>query len=320
MVTSPAIIKTGGDYATLSLFKAALPGTLTQLQQADIYKQAGGIDETGGGVAFSGITTTSSFKIVLNVPSSERGTGLPHSGAYVKGINGTIRATAQFFDINWLEIDATDANAALQLSSTSGGVHNVEHSLLHSLGGAVAAGTAGVDYNFRNTGIYCDGSSRVWDARGANNLEVSNCTIISLGADHNFLYDSSGNVIKNTHSAGGTSSCFLDQGSNTGSNNASSDTSATSLFSSSIASISAAAAYAGATTGAFDLRTKSGFTTFNDAGTTIAAVTDDFIGTSRPQGSAYDIGIFENITGGGGGFKPGWALGATRMISGGLFN
>jgi hypothetical protein len=36
-----------------------------------------------------------------------------------------------------------------------------------------------------------------------------------------------------------------------------------------------------------------------DAGKTIAAVTVDFAGTSRPQGSAYDIGAYETIAGGG---------------------
>jgi hypothetical protein len=34
-----------------------------------------------------------------------------------------------------------------------------------------------------------------------------------------------------------------------------------------------------------------------DAGTAISSVTDDFIGTSRPQGPAYDIGAYEYISG-----------------------
>lgn len=42
-----------------------------------------------------------------------------------------------------------------------------------------------------------------------------------------------------------------------------------------------------------------------DAGKTIAAVTVDYAGTSRPQGSAYDIGAYEFASGGGGGsFTP----------------
>ena len=41
-----------------------------------------------------------------------------------------------------------------------------------------------------------------------------------------------------------------------------------------------------------------------DAGTTIAAVTVDYAGTSRPQGSAYDIGAYEFASGGGGSFTP----------------
>jgi len=32
-----------------------------------------------------------------------------------------------------------------------------------------------------------------------------------------------------------------------------------------------------------------------DAGMTIADVTNDYVGTARPQGSAYDIGAFESV-------------------------
>ena len=34
-----------------------------------------------------------------------------------------------------------------------------------------------------------------------------------------------------------------------------------------------------------------------DAGTSLPYVPDDFLGTSRPQGSRYDIGAFERVTG-----------------------
>jgi len=37
-----------------------------------------------------------------------------------------------------------------------------------------------------------------------------------------------------------------------------------------------------------------------DAGVTISSITTDFFGTSRPQGTGYDIGAYEYPSGGSG--------------------
>lgn len=49
--------------------------------------------------------------------------------------------------------------------------------------------------------------------------------------------------------------------------------------------------------------------TCRDAGTTVAAVSTDYIGTARPQNSVFDIGAYEYIVVSGGGMSetPSWS-------------
>lgn len=51
--------------------------------------------------------------------------------------------------------------------------------------------------------------------------------------------------------------------------------------------------------GDFSLKNFTGTGALIDAGTTISEVTTDIIGTSRPQGTTYDIGAFEYVSSGG---------------------
>lgn len=62
-------------------------------------------------------------------------------------------------------------------------------------------------------------------------------------------------------------------------------------------------AFTNGSTTVYDLTLSASTSAAVDAGTTVSTVTADFIGTARPQGSAYDIGAYEFIqsTGGGGG-------------------
>ena len=301
---SSIIAAGGGDYTSITAWHADIPATLTQPQTANI---TGSITESSG-VPFTGFTTTSTNKITIQGAAGARHTGIAGSGARVTGAAGVIRAQVDFFEIDWLEILATDGNSALQVAR-SGGTNSlkVQHSILKSSGSGgsvITANDASTNYILRNNIIYSTGSTRTYDARGAGSLEVSNCIIYTQGGDLPFLCDSSA-IVKNTYVGGATSECFWSGSSPTGNNNAASDTTATARFSSSINSIAGSTAFTSVTSGSEDFRTKTGFTGLTDLGATLAAVTDDCVGTSRPQGSAYDIGAFENSSGGGGSvFNP----------------
>jgi hypothetical protein len=289
----------GGDYTSITAWKADIPATLTQEQDALV---VGAVTEATG-VPFTGFTTTSSNKITIQGKSGSRHTGVSGTGARITGGSGVLRVQVDFFELDWIEIAATDGNYAVSLQR-SGGTNSlkIQHSILKSSASVsnfvLAALGSTSNYIIRNSILYATGANRVYDARGAGTLESDNCIFYTQGGDFPFLNDA-GHVVKNTYVGGASNQCFWSGGTTTGSNNAGSDTTATAQFSSSINSIAGSTAYTSVTATSENFTTKTGFTTFTDVGVTIAAVTDDIIGTSRPQGSAYDIGAFENISAGG---------------------
>jgi len=307
-MTTKTIKPSGGDYTTLSAWQASLSSPLAAPQQADIYNfGSGGLIE-GNGVSFNGMVTDATNKIILNVPVGERHTGVAHSGAYITNGAGSVFTTLRFgscdyYEIAWLEVEALNAQSAIAVGTTSSGANQAyaHHCIVHNNGANNWNVTSGNGIHiWRNNFIYTNSSGRMCDSRGCASIEVSACTFLSQSADFNFLGDTAATV-KNSYSGGASSGCWQNSGSMTGNNNASSDTSATTIFTSSLASKAASAVLANSTGGSEDLTLKTGTNDLVDAGVTQAAITDDIIGTSRPQGSTPDIGGFERASGGGGG-------------------
>lgn len=311
-MTVKTIKPSGGDYSTLSAWLAARPGggTLVTVEQADIDNfGSGGLVESAG-VSFAGYITTSTNKFIINVPSGQRHTGVAHSGAYITNGAGSVFATLRlgtdYIDVDWLEVEGLNNQPPIYgFGSVGPTVTNnrllINHSLIHG-SGTIYGAVNWSNWNqiFRNTISYTTGASRMLDVRGNASLEVSNSLFYTQGGDFPYLTDPA-HVTKNTYIGGASNQCFWSSGSNTGNNNASSDATATAQFSSSINSIAGSAAFTNVTAGSEDFRTKSGFTGLSNLGATLAAITDDIVGTARPQGASYDIGPFENISGGGGG-------------------
>jgi|GEM_PF-3687828 len=298
----------GQDYPTLTAWVASLALVLSAPQQADVYNFGpSGLVESGG-VAITGFTTTATNKIIINVPVGERHNGTAHSGAYVTNIVAGASTTTMRLGTNvdhveyhWLEIESLDtAGGAAFHWNTSCGASNLfvmTHCIIHgsTASGVIGATAANGIYQYRNNICYSRGAQRVFDARGVVSVEISNCIFWSASADFTVINDTE-STVKNSYAGGGTTASWCKFFTSTGSYNASDDNSATDRWpTGSIASIAGSTAFTSVTAGSEDFRTKSGFTTFTNAGTTIAAVTDDIIGTARPQGAAYDIGVFENV-------------------------
>lgn len=316
-MTVKTMKSSGGDFSTLAGWIGTyLPATLTAPEQLDIYKTTGAdYDENN---AITGITTTSTNRLIINVPSAQRGNGTPHSGAFIKNASGgliRLGGNIDFITVDGLELHGTSSQICWSDSNGSN-VSNqrlIQHCFFHSNGQVILFGGSNPIYIFRNDIIYCDGSSRPFDSRTCASVEVSNCTFFNRGTDLGTICGGE-TTMKNTYSGGSATGDFWTGGSPAGNNNSSSDTTATNRYpTGSINSIAASSAFTSTTSGSEDFRTKTSFTSLSDVGATLAAVTDDYIGTARPQASAYDIGIFENIAAGGS-FNPGWASGATKTI------
>lgn len=307
-MTTKTIKPSGGDYTSLTAWLASLPSTLTATEQADIYNfGSGGLIEANG-LTLAGYTSTSSNKFIFNVPSGERHNGMAHSGAYVTNGAGsvftTLRLASDYVDVTWLEVEALNGlNAIYGWGSGGPAASNrtlLERCVIHSDTNDTygALNLSNYVQIHRNNISYTGGAVRMLDVRGVASFESDNCVFYTQGGDFPYLTDPA-HITKNTYVGGASNQCFWSSGSNTGSNNASSDTTATAQFSSSINSIAGSSAFTSVTAGSEDFRTKSGFTSLNDQGVTVSAASPDIVGTSRPQGSAYDIGPFENIVSGG---------------------
>jgi hypothetical protein len=129
------------------------------------------------------------------------------------------------------------------------------------------------------------------------------------------FHNANGNTIKNCAVFGFTN---FNSGSPSGSNNCSDVT--IGFGTSNQASKTYANQFVTTTDTGRDFKAKAGADLLDNGvtDTTDIPAAIDAPGTSRPQGTAWDIGPWELISGGGATFIPGWASGATRTI-GGIF-
>ncbi len=301
----------GGDFSSMVTWEATLAGTLSAPQELDCDNFS--LSEN---VAFAGFTTTAANYVRVFTQSANRhdgrsravsGTGFRITDSTSAGI---IRVAVDHLRLDGLEIEQTGTGGsgqALQATNTltSGGNDiRIENCVIHDVktgSGYTATLTAtNLALQFRNNIVY--GSQRSWDTRGSSSVTAENNTVWRHAAQLG-LVSGTELTAKNNYSghAGAASDDYWSGGSPSGNNNISSDTSATARFTSSTNSIAGSAVFTSVTPGSEDFRLLSGTNALVDSGATLGSVTTDIIGTSRPQGAAYDVGAFERIVSGGGG-------------------
>ena len=292
----------GGDYTSLSAWEATLPATLTEVETAECYNFA-----LSDNVAIAGSTTSAANYIRIYAPLTERHDGRARA---VSGIGfrisdstgaGTVRhGSNSHVRCEGIEIEQTGGSNALQISSavSVGSDIRVEKCIIHDVltgsGYTISAAASNLNLTFRNNIVF--GSQRSWDTRGSTSVLVENCTFWRHAAEIGLVSDTEA-TITNTYSghAGGASDDFWSGGSPAGNNNISSDTSATARFASSVNSVSGSAVFTSVTSSSEDFRLLAGTNALVDVGATLGTVTDDIIGTARPQGASFDVGAFEHV-------------------------
>lgn len=293
-----------GDYTTLELWAAKkLLGTLSEPEIAEIK-----------GTIVANVTVSSSLETTTaNYVEIRPFTGQRHTGQLGTGARITNEASGKTgpvidfgvrnYRITGLEIVSVTAARPISTSGAVASGHLLIDSCIVSGPGVGSSSSylltlsiTNLNATLRNS-IFI-GKGRLADTRNAADVDIENCTFWQLDDELGIIADSDTDI-RNTYVGrpSGTQNCFWSGASPTGANNASSDTSATARFGAgSVDSVSGASAFEDTST--YDFRLKSG-SALIDAGATIGAVTEDIVGTARPQGSAYDIGAFEVAAAGG---------------------
>lgn len=289
-----------GDYTTLAAWWDSLPATLTEPEIAEI---KGELVTTAA--YLPGKVTSPTNYIELRAAPGHKHTGAPGTGARIIGNNGTTGAIIdggcrhyRYVDLELVSNGTT--GPILHGSAVTGATLLVSGCIIRapSMTGTTtmcAWGSATMTAALENS-IFVSGA-RCMDSRSVQSMTVRNCTWWSL-SDQLVVIAGATTDFKNCYAGrvGGTQQVWSNAATPTGSHNASSDTTATARFpTGSINSVVGADAFENPTTGDFRLKTGS---VLIDAGVTISGFTTDIIGTTRPQGAAYDVGAFEYASGG----------------------
>lgn len=319
-MTVKTIKSAGGDYSTLSAWEAALAGTLAGVEEAECYNFALAED-----FALSGSTTSAANYIRIYTPTAQRHDGrsraVSGTGFRISGTNasGTIRIANNHVRLEGLEIEGTSGGAAIAaVVGFASGANDIRieksviHDVLTGTSYTITATGANLALTFRNNIVY--GFQRSWDTRGAASVLCENSTFWRHAAQLGLVSNAT-LTCKNTysgHAGAAAEDFFTGDTAPTGNNNASSDTSQATDYTAGQSSIAGSAVFTSVTSGSEDFTLLSGSNALVANGATLGTVTDDIIGTTRPQGTGYDIGAFERIVSAS--FNPGWASGATKTV------
>lgn len=296
------IAASGGDYTTLSAWYASLPGTLTEpeiaeLESFDLVEQ----------LTFSSKNTTAANYIEIRAATGHGHNGVVGAGARVRCGSSptlpTIYMTATHFRFTGIEIvmdkSGGTQEAFVLINASPESDVQVTGCIIRSVctdTGVPAVNLGAGVSKFRNNIVIS--SCRSIDTRAATSCELSNNVFWRTANAIGCLADNN-TTTRNCYSGAstGSSQCFYTATGGVGSYNASSDTTAGTLYATgSVNSVAGTAAFTAPGSNNFTLLAGSPLI---DAGTTLAAVTTDIAGTSRPQNSVYDIGAFEKVAASG---------------------
>jgi hypothetical protein len=318
--------------ATIKEIKPAGGGDYTTLQAAEDWNDGEALGRydwvcSGGGdmgaVTISGWPTqdAANYLYVYNADGEEHDGSDATSGAYALG---TFTASISFVRVEGLGIKV--ASQCVDAGGVVDNVFTMTGCLIHCTGGAAAAvsldsqagggSSYGIVRNFRNNLVINEASQSSLQIGGGG----------MGGGTGGDPPHATGDIQNNTFYGGGSGVYVLSQGlfaahssaftiENNIAMNATTDYSEfttgsgsnDSTYNNNLSEDATADDWGGSghvinetTTDVFtapfsdDFTLKSGSAAF-DAGKTIGAVTDDIIGTARPQGDAYDIGAFETV-------------------------
>lgn len=301
-------IGSGRDYSTLAAWEAAAPADLVtadEIWEGLVYAEGGGTDgewTLGTTLTISGSTVDSTRYKRLAAASGQsfadaaskvlrydtaKGVAIRATGAYGNAI--PITASESYCEVEALQLKSNGIYGALGITGSLTGV-KVKRCVLANgttTGQAVPVSSGGSGSVIQNCVLITGSIATI------SNPTYVNCTIYTDSASRTFAATTYGSQALVTNCAvfgfttlgtGLNASCSYnatDLASFTGSNNQT--------------SLTASSQFENSTSGAsLDLRTKTGAALL-DAGTSTGAPGTDIFGTSRPQGSAYDVGAHELV-------------------------
>ena len=307
-MATKTIKASGGDYTTLTAWLNSLPATLTEPEIA-VVSAFDLVD-----VVFINKTTSAANYVEIKAATGDETTGVyGTTKARLRngstGVNSPIRIASGHVRVHGLQIYNENSGLGTGPIAITGSVAGSDVRVYDNL--LRDAQTAGSTYSFLATAANLNllafnnviyGACRTMDTRGATSALLYNNIGWRTSAQLGFVCGSEATLINNYSGASAAGAeCYWLTGTPTGSYNVSSDTTATAKFpTGSVNNIAGSAVFANVTTGSEDFTHLSGSTALINAGTTVASVTTDIIGTARPQGAAYAIGAFEYASGGGG--------------------
>jgi hypothetical protein len=304
-----SIKASGGDYTTIAAWLASIPADLVSANQrhiGELYNETYTITAT---IDISGHTVDATRYIWLRANSAAKHIGKAkvagvYTGACIKTTSvEMIWPDDDYTRVSGLIFDQASTSDLNIFSVASGGYGRrvFDNILIRTAGSNTGkavdwwASNVTNDNQFYNNIVYGEGSYKF--ATGLNiyrlyinNNTVYNCTTgIALGGTNASYHNN--NIVM------GCTTCF--SGTYAGSDyNMSSD--ATAPGAHSLINKTSSNQFVSLTSGAEDLQLKAGADAIN-AGTDLSALgfSTDIIGTSRPQGAAWDIGASEYVAAAG---------------------
>lgn len=298
------VIKTikpsGGDYTSLSAWEAANQGNLVTADEKRVAECYSMIDSAQCTV--DGSTTNTTCYLEIYTPTSERHNGTRSPSKYLMEANfGSFTPALSIQDdytrVQGLQFHGTGSSAGIQTTNCSN--VRISDCLSYDCGseGVLIYQSSSAITLMNVVSLHCNRGFHYYNATTINSL---NC--VAMGSTERGFWQENqiGNTYKNCYSGGSVGADWDVPASNNWTTNFSEDgtgTTTTAAYSS-----SSGAYLTNVTVGSEDPHIGA-LSTLKDAGTDLSGDAAwihpngnvDIIGTTRPQGSTWDVGVFESV-------------------------